>query len=208
MSNPKAISNTLKKHFSTVGQRLASRFSTSITEHDFRDYLDPPLQNSFYFDPFVPQEIESEIKALPNNKAHGLYSCPVNIVKLAGHVISQHLCSMFNLSVLSGSFPSKLKIAKVIPIFKGGDESNPENYRPISLLSIFNRIFEKLMYKRLTKFIDKHALLYSSQYGFRKWHNTQQAVLDILNDIHTNNLRVAYSLTRRRHLALLTTTPF
>ena len=143
ISNPKAISNTLNKHFSTVGQRLASRFSTSTTEHDFRDYLDPPLQNSFYFDPSVPQDIESEIEALPNNKAYGLYSCPaVNIVKLAGHIISQHLCSMFNLSVLSGSFPSKLKIAKVIPIFKGADESNPENYRPVSLLSIFNRIFE------------------------------------------------------------------
>lgn len=50
--------------------------------------------------------------------------------------------------VLTGSFLSKLKIAKVIPIFKGGNESNPENYRPISLLSIFNRTFEKLMYKR------------------------------------------------------------
>ena len=78
--------------------------------------------------------------------------------------------------------PPKLKV----PVFKSGDESKPGNNRPISLLSIFNRIFEKLVYKRLIKFVNKHNTLYWSQYGFRSRHSTQHATLEILNDILTN----------------------
>ena len=86
----------------------------------------------------------------------------------------------------SGSFPAKLKTPKVVLVFKSGDESKPGNYRPISLLSIFIRIFEKLVYERLIKFVNKHNILYSSQYGFRSRHSTQHATLEILNDILTN----------------------
>ena len=89
-------------------------------------------------------------------------------------------------SVSSGSFPAKLKTAKVVPVFKSGDESKPGNYRPISLLSIFNRRFEKLVCKRFIKFVNKHNTLYSSQYGFHRRHSTQHATLEILNDILTN----------------------
>ena len=123
---------------------------------------------------------------LPNNKGYGLYSCPVSILKLSNHIISQPLAQIFNVSVSLGSFPAKLKTAKVVPVFKSGDESKPGNYRPISLLSIFNRIFEKLVYKRLIKFVNKHNILYSSQYGFRSRHSTQHATLEILNDILSN----------------------
>ena len=123
---------------------------------------------------------------LPNNKAYGLYSCPVSILKLSSHIISQPLAQIFNVSVSSGSFPAKLKTAKVVPVFKSGDESKPGNYRPISLLSIFNGIFEKLVYKRLFKFVNKNNILYSSQHGFCSRHSTQHAALEILNDLLTN----------------------
>lgn len=111
---------------------------------------------------------------------------PSQYFKLSSHIISQPLAQIFNVSVSSGSFPAKLKTAKVVPVFKSGDESKPGNYRPISLLSIFNRIFEKLVYKRLIKFVNKHNILYSSQYGFRSRHSTQHATLEILNDILSN----------------------
>jgi hypothetical protein len=70
---------------------------------------------------------------------------------------------MINMSIQNGIFPSKLKIAKIVPVFKSGDETDPDNYKPISLLSIFNRIFEKVMYSRLISFMDKHNVLSSSQ---------------------------------------------
>ena len=85
-----------------------------------------------------------------------------------------------------GFFPSKLKQAKVIPVYKSDDETDPGNYRPISLLSIFNRIFEKLMYRQLKNFLDKNDILFKSQYGFREKHSTRHAVIDIVNIIQNN----------------------
>ena len=78
-----------------------------------------------------------------------------------------------------------LKHAKVIPVYKTGDETDPCNYRPISLLSVFNRLFEKLMYKRLRSYCEKIGIFFSSQYGFRDNCSTQHAILDILNKIQS-----------------------
>ena len=103
----------------------------------------------------------------PNNKAYGLYSLPVTILECARHILKKPLAEIFNISLAQGKFPSKLKTAKVIPIYKTDDETDPSNYRPISLLSNLNRIFEKLMYSRLIKYIDKHNILDNSQYSFR-----------------------------------------
>ena len=77
-------------------------------------------------------------------------------------------------------------MSKIIPIFKADDETDTSNYRPILLLSNFNRIFEKNMYDRMRHFIEKHGLLYSSQYGFRQAHSTQHAILDMVEIIQTN----------------------
>ena len=86
---------------------------------------------------------------MPNNKSYGLYSCPTHLLKEASHIISQPLASLLNMSVSLGTYPRKLKLAKIIPIFKADDVEDPNNYRPISLLSNFNRIFEKLIYVRI-----------------------------------------------------------
>jgi len=85
------------------------------------------------------------------------------------------------MSVQNGVFPSKLKEAKVIPVYKSDDETDPGNYRPISLLSIFNRIFEKLNFPRLKSFFDKNNVLFKAQYGFREKHSTQHVILDTGN---------------------------
>ena len=105
---------------------------------------------------------------------------------MAKRVISVPLATIFYQSICSGIFPSKLKCAKIVPIFKEEDDTLPENYRSISLLSIYNRIFEKLMYPRLTKFVRDCNILYDQQYGFRSKHNTQHAILDIVNTILQN----------------------
>ena len=127
------------------------------------------------------------------NKAHGLYSFPTRILRSAKHIISQPLSMIINKSIEYGTYPSKLKLAKVIPIYKSGDESDPSNYRPISLLSIFNRIFEKMMYNRLKSFIEKCNILHDSQYGFREKRSTEHAILDIINEIETNMDKKLYS---------------
>ena len=107
--------------------------------------------------------------------------------------ISNIIAEIFNTSVEIGKYPTKLKMAKVTPIYKSDDETDPNNYKAISLLSCFNRIFEKLVYKRMKCFIDKTNFLYPSQYGFRPCHSTEHAILDIVNAIQSNMDKGSFS---------------
>ena len=85
-----------------------------------------------------------------------------------------------------GIFPEMLKTAKVISIFKKGDDFIPGNYRPISLLSVFDKLLEKIIYRRLKSFLDKFKILYKYQFGFRTNHSTSHghALIDITEYIY------------------------
>ena len=89
-------------------------------------------------------------------------------LQISEDLIAIPLCVIFNMSMSSGVYPDKLKIAKVIPIYKKGSKSDVSNYRPISILSCINKIYEKLLCKRLYKFLAKNNCLYKYQFGFEK----------------------------------------
>ena len=101
---------------------------------------------------------------------------------------------MFNLSLEHGVFPNKLKTAKVIPLYKGGDASLMSNYRPISLTSPFAKLLERLMHARVMSFFNRYNVLYDYQFGFRKGHNTTLAIIDIFNMIETELSNKKYVL--------------
>ena len=82
-----------------------------------------------------------------------------------------------------GVVPDNLKIARVIPVYKTGNHSSVSNYRPISLLSIFNKLLEKLMFKRIKLYLEKYNILIDNQFGFRSNHTTTQAILMITDKI-------------------------
>ena len=90
---------------------------------------------------------------------------------------------MFNLSLEQGTFPNHLKIAKVIPLFKSGDNTLISNYRPVSLLPLFSKILEKIVVNRLMDFINQNQILYKYQFGFRKKHNTNLALTVLVDKI-------------------------
>ena len=115
-------------------------------------------------------------------KVFGLYSCPVHLLKSVRHSLSPLLAALVNKSISSDIYPHLFKHAKVITVYKTGDETQPCNYRPISLLSVW-RLFEKLMYKRLRSYCEKNGIFFRCQYGFRDNCSTQHAILDILNKI-------------------------
>ena len=142
--------------------------------------------SSFASNLVTPAEVELEILRIPINKSHGLYSCPTQLLKYSSNVISSTLAEIINLSISTGMFHTRLKMAKIIPIFKAEDNTNANNYRPISLLSNFNMIFEKLVFSRMESFIEQNDILSPSQYGFRKAHSTQHAILDIVSAIQEN----------------------
>ena len=133
---PSKIANILNSHFASCGHRLAAKLPHS--EKHFSEFLGKTRT-------VEPIEVEQELFALPSNKSFGLYSCPIRILKCAKHILSTPLAKIINTSIQRGSYPKKLKIRKIIPVFKAEDETEPNNYRPISLLSIFNKIFEKLI---------------------------------------------------------------
>ena len=93
-------------------------------------------------------------------------------------MILEPLVHIHNLSFSSGVVPDKLKVAKIVPVFKKGDPSIPGNYRPISLLSVFDKLLEKLMYSRLYKHLSRNNVLFDFQFGFRKNHSTVLALLE------------------------------
>ena len=118
-----------------------------------------------------------------DNKSSGPQSIPIDLLKLAADIIINPLCKIISNSFNSGIFPDALKICKVIPIHKGDSADDLNNYRPISLLSIFDKIIEKLMYKRLYNFLEKHNILFQNQFGFRKNNSTTFALLEITERI-------------------------
>ena len=93
------------------------------------------------------------------------------------------LTVLFNRSFMTGVFPDSVKIAKVVPIYKNGSKHSICNYRPISILPVLSKIFEKLVHKQLLSFIEKHNLLTDSQYGFRAKRTTEMAIASVINTI-------------------------
>ena len=110
----------------------------------------------------------------------------MHIVKSTFNAIVQPFTYICNLSFESGVFPDKMKITKVIPLFKTGENSNFTDYRPVSLLPQFSKILEKLFDVRLKKCIDKYQLLSNSQDGFRNNMSISLALVDLVEELSSN----------------------
>ena len=97
--------------------------------------------------------------------------------------ITYPLCHIFNASLSEGTFPDRMKIAEVIPLYKGKDMDLMINYRPISLLITLSKLLEKIMYTRLYGYLETQKLLYPSQYGFRTKRSCEQAITELVGNI-------------------------
>ena len=93
------------------------------------------------------------------------------------------LTHIINVSITKGYFPEEFKLAKVLPIFKSGDDQNIQNYRPISILPFFSKIFEKIIANHIMDFLDTNNILYDKQFGFRKSHSTNHAIITLVDKV-------------------------
>ena len=175
IKDPKAIATAFNNYFARIGSKLAD--DIPLVDIEPESYLGPQLLNSFCLFPVTSSEIADEISNLNVSKAIGPFSISACLLKLLKSCISKPLKIIDNFSFSSGSVPDHFKLANVIPIHKNDSVTSMNNYRPISLLSIFNKILEKLMYKRLISFIQRHNLFYEKQFGFREHHSTMDAAL-------------------------------
>src|ERR1043165_4468108 len=139
-------------------------------------------------------EISSIIRNLKNSASAGLDDVTPSVVKFAVNFISLPLSHLINCSMTNGVFPSKLKLAKVIPIHKNGDLAVFSNYRPISILNCFSKIYEKIIAARLEGFLLRNNILYENQFGFRKGHTTYMALTTLVDKITSALDKNNYSL--------------
>ena len=137
---------------------------------------------SLYLFPVNELEVLDIISNLKNTDSKGPDNIPTSLIKSCGHELCQILTYINNCSLLDGVFPEKLKIAKIIPIFKSGDVSIISNYRPISILSAFSKISEKLVSTRLINYLTQHSILHKNQFGFRPKLSTCLALLQLIDD--------------------------
>lgn len=167
--------------FVNVGNKLANLIPAE-TKH-YSTYMPLPQLNSFSFFPTDPNEVKSIVANFVKKSSYGYDGVPVDIMKSVINPIAAPLSSIINCSIRTGVFPDNLKIAKVCPVHKSGSESAFENYRPISVLPSFSKVYEKVVYNRLENFVSKNKLLSNSQYGFRPKHSTYMPILDIYDKI-------------------------
>uniref|UniRef100_A0A1B6M3J7 Uncharacterized protein n=1 Tax=Graphocephala atropunctata TaxID=36148 RepID=A0A1B6M3J7_9HEMI len=122
----------------------------------------------FRCQPVTRDEVLKIIKGFKNKISCGYDQIPISLIKSVAVEIADPLVHVVNSSFISGYFPDQLKISKVIPIFKKGDATNKENYRPISIQPSFSKIFEKCMYNRLSTFLEENNIFEDEQPGFRQ----------------------------------------
>lgn len=167
------------EYFSTVGHNLASKIPIEGRQNPLTTVT--PIRESIFLRPSSSNEIINIIHNLSSNKSPGPDNIPASIIKYNATTFSNILNTCFNKIIATGQYPRCLKESKVCPIYKSGDSCLLDNYRPISTLSVFNKVFEKLLANRLVNFFEKHNVIYKFQYGFRQACSTTTALTELVD---------------------------
>ena len=187
ITETESIAESFNKYFTHIGSKLAKDIGTSTKS--FNEYIKT-------HDTTQPEKVISvnELKdaffSLKINKSTGYDDISFNVVKKCFGVLHKPLLHILHLSLQTGIFPDKLKIARVTPLFQGGENYELGNYRPISVLPCFSKILEKILclYKYLTD------MLYKKQFGFQEGHSTEHAIVQLVDQIRNSFESKQYTL--------------
>ena len=172
------IANSFNKYYVNVGPNLARNIGDSSFSNS-----QMPLMNShksFFLFPTDNEEVERIIKLLKPKTSSGDDNISAKLLKQVSPGLIGPCVHIVNLSLSTGIVPVAMKRAKVVPIFKNsGSTAVMKNYRPVSLLPVFSKILERIVYNRLFHYLIKHSILHPSQYGFQKHLSTEQAILEL-----------------------------
>ena len=156
LTDQTSIADACNNYFASIGSDLASAIPR--VDNSAYDWMSSPW-DSFFLSPITPEEIETEISNLKISKAVGPSSIPVSIPRILKGALSTPLQIIFNASILTGIVPERFKLARVIPVFRKVSQVSLNNYRPISLLSVFNKLLEKFVFNRLSNYLEKRHLI-------------------------------------------------
>ena len=183
-NGPASIADSFNKYFSSIASNLKQSSGKNPTQNNstdgFRQFLNGTVSRSIYLDKVGAGEIHKIIKSFKNKSTR---DTKIEALKIANssHVFTSVLAVVINKSFEQGLFPEQMKVAKVVPIHKEGSRTEVGNYRPISLLTTFSKIYEKLMHCRILKFLESNNSLYEMQYGFRPGRSCEHAILNAQN---------------------------
>ena len=184
LSTEPDVAARFNEYFSSIASNIKSQISARQTfdPGGFDKYLRNPVPNSIYLKPVAASEVHEIVNKLKNKATLDTKIGPMKIAN-GDFKFTETFAHVVNSSFNQGLFPNSLKQAKVVPIHKGGCTSNVANYRPISLLSSFSKIYEKLMHSRVLQFLDSNGSLFEDQYGFRPGMSCEHALLNAQNSI-------------------------
>ena len=181
ISDPHNVANKFNDFFLNIAGNLSAKIVQKNTK--FQDYLKNPNKSKFSLKETEPGEIVKVINKLDSKKSGDIYNISPDIVKLSNQAVAQCLSIIFNRCINDGCFPNAFKNTKVIPLHKGDSVLSVSNYRPISLLPIFSKIFERLVYNQFIVYIENNKILDELQFGFQKNKSTEHAISAIINKI-------------------------
>lgn len=176
------ILDALNDHFCNISNIVKKTAFVKTHFQDLKSFLDRSLnENTFSLQHITVFEVDNMLKTLKTNKATGLDGIGANILKYCGDYIVPTIAFIINQCIDQSIFPDILKEACIIPIFKGGDKADPNNYRPISILPTISKLFERHVAKQLQQYFDKTNIIHDKQSGFRQKHSCQTALIDLID---------------------------
>ena len=186
ISDPKIIANHFNDFFLNIG------CTGDDDEHGYKNYLiGEHLYDDFKYNVLNNQHTTSIISHIKTKYSYGYDGISSALIKIIIHEITPSLTLIINQCLTTGIFPDKLKIGKIVPVYKKGNNKLIDNYRPISLLPTISRIFETAIYSQLYEYIEHHHIINDSQYGFRKAHSTVYTATELID-------RLTYKLDNKK----------
>ena len=182
-TNNNIIADKFNQFFTNIGPSLAKKIKTD-SPASYNSFMTQNILSSFHFSLVTGESVEKLIQSLKTKTSSGHDEISTVLLKRISSSLSGLLSLMINQSLLTGIFPDRLKIAKVLPLYKKDNPYIFDNYRPISLLPSISKVFEKVVFKQVYEYFHSNNLLYKSQYGFRADHSTEFASLELCDRIH------------------------
>lgn len=185
IENSEEVENMFNEYFSSVGGRssqLASKDKALDYVRTFSatNHKSPSLS---MLEPVTTSELLDAISTLKNSKSSGWDGVTSEVLKKSAPLIVVPLLKIINQSFAEGVYPEALKLSVVRPIYKKGSKTDMSNYRPISLLPTFSKVFETIIFRRLQIYFNSHHILTNSQFGFKKGCSTADAIHRVIQTV-------------------------
>ena len=185
------MANQFSTFFSQIGMKMVDKINSTNENLNFRTFLRHKYSTTFSFTPVNEKEVSDVIRKLNNKTSVGYDGISTILLKRLEPVLLKPITHIINKSFITGIFPDKLKISRIIPIHKKDDIHIIDNYRPISLLPAISKILEKISYNQFFAYLSQLKYICQTQYGFRESHSTEHAVLELTNRI-LNDLDIGH----------------